>query len=54
MAHAHGVANRIELREGNAESLPFDDNRFDLAVSAGVMSFVDFDHAISELARVVK
>jgi SAM-dependent methyltransferase len=54
LARAHGVANRIELMEGNAEALPFDDNRFDLAVSAGVMSFVDFDRSIAELARVVK
>lgn len=54
LSQAHGVANRIELMEGNAEDLPFDDNRFDLAVSAGVMSFVDFDRAIAELARVVK
>ena len=54
LAQAQGVANRIELMEGNVESLPFDDNRFDLAVSAGVMSFVDFDRAVAELARVVK
>jgi ubiquinone/menaquinone biosynthesis C-methylase UbiE len=53
LAQMHGVTNRIEFMEGNAETLPFDDNRFDLAVSAGVMSFVDFDRAIAELARVV-
>ena len=54
LARTHGVADRIEFMEGNAEALPFDDNRFDLAVSAGVMSFVNFDRAIAELARVVK
>ncbi|MGB0631028.1 MAG: class I SAM-dependent methyltransferase [Alphaproteobacteria bacterium] len=54
LAQSHGVADLIELREGNAESLPFDDDRFDLAVSAGVMSFVYFDRAAAELARVTK
>ena len=52
LARTHGVSDQIELREGNAEALPFDDDRFDLAVSAGVMSFVEFDRAAAELARV--
>lgn len=53
LAIEHGVADRVTLREGNAEELPFEDDSFNLAVSAGVMSFVDFDRAIAELSRVV-
>ena len=52
LAQTHGVAHQIALQEGNAEALPFDDDAFDLAVSAGVMSFVEFDRAAAELARV--
>lgn len=54
LARDHGVADRVALREGNAEQLPFQDDSFDLAVSAGLMSFVDFDRAIAELSRVVR
>lgn len=50
----HGVADRISFGPGNAETLPFEAGRFDLAVSAGVMSFVDFDRVAQELARVMK
>tara|TARA_R110002126_G_scaffold20441_8_gene75605 strand:- start:2031 stop:2906 length:876 start_codon:yes stop_codon:yes gene_type:complete len=54
LAREQNVSDRVDLQEGNAENLSFDDNRFDFAVSAGVMSFVDFDRAIAELSRVVK
>lgn len=54
LAQEHKVADRVTLQDGNAERLAFGNDRFDLAVSAGVMSFVDFDRAIAELARVVK
>lgn len=54
LAAEHGVAHKVTFRDGNAEQLPFDDDSFDLAVSAGVMSFVDFDRAIAELSRVVR
>lgn len=54
LAVSHGVADRVDLQDGNAEALPFDSDSFDLAVSAGVMSFVDFDRAAAELARVVR
>lgn len=54
LARRHGVAGRVDLGEGNAEALSFADNAFDLAISAGVMSFVDFDRAVAELARVVR
>ena len=54
LAHEHQVEDRVALQDGNAERLAFGNDRFDLAISAGVMSFVDFDRAIAELARVVK
>lgn len=54
LAERHRVSDRVKLQDGNAEALPFDDDSFDLAVTAGVMSFVDFDRAIAELSRVVR
>ena len=38
----------------NAEALPFGDDSFDLAVCAGLMSFVDFDRTAAELSRVTR
>ncbi|WP_026927271.1 class I SAM-dependent methyltransferase [Granulicoccus phenolivorans] len=44
----------VDLREGRAESLPFDDGAFDLAYSQLVFHFVaDPDAAAAELRRVV-
>ena len=54
LARIHDVSDRVALREGDAESLPFEDDGFDIVVSAGVMSFVEFDKAAAELARVVR
>ncbi|MFT5489416.1 MAG: 2-polyprenyl-3-methyl-5-hydroxy-6-metoxy-1,4-benzoquinol methylase [Paracoccaceae bacterium] len=54
LAQKHGVAGRISLDSGNAEALPFDDGSFDLAVCAGLMSFVDFDRTAAELSRVTR
>lgn len=54
LALKHGVAGRISLDSGNAEELPFHDDSFDLAVCAGLMSFVDFDRTAAELSRVTR
>lgn len=54
LAQKHGVAERISLDSGNAEALSFEDNSFDLAVCAGLMSFVDFDRTAAELSRVTR
>lgn len=54
LAQKHGVADRVSLGSGNAESLSFDDDRFDFAVCAGLMSFVDFDRTAAELSRVTQ
>jgi len=54
LARKHGVGDRVALDTGNAEALSFDDNSFDLAVCAGLMSFVDFDRTAAELSRVTR
>jgi SAM-dependent methyltransferase len=44
-----------QFRTGDAQSLPYDDNSFDNAVMALVISFIpDPDKAIAELARVTR
>jgi demethylmenaquinone methyltransferase/2-methoxy-6-polyprenyl-1,4-benzoquinol methylase len=50
-----GLADRIELREGRAEELPFDDGSFDALTFTYLLRYVD-DPATSlrELARVVR
>ena len=50
-----GVAGRIELREGNAESLPFADGEFDALTFTYLLRYVDDPPAtLRELARVVR
>jgi len=50
---AEGV--EVDLREGNAEALPFDDVRFDAVVSAmGLIFAPDHEAATAEAARVVR
>jgi demethylmenaquinone methyltransferase/2-methoxy-6-polyprenyl-1,4-benzoquinol methylase len=50
-----GLAERIELREGRGESLPFDDGEFDALTFTYLLRYVD-DPAgtLRELARVVR
>jgi len=49
-----GLASTIELREGNATALPFEDNSFALVISTTVMEEVDADVMLAELVRVTK
>ncbi|MFL5912616.1 MAG: class I SAM-dependent methyltransferase [Gaiellaceae bacterium] len=50
-----GLADRIELREGRAESLPFADDEFDALTFTYLLRYVDDPLAtLRELARVVK
>jgi demethylmenaquinone methyltransferase / 2-methoxy-6-polyprenyl-1,4-benzoquinol methylase len=50
-----GLAGRIELREGRAESLPFDDATFDALTFTYLLRYVDDPRAtMAELARVVR
>ena len=50
-----GLADRIELREGRAEALPFDDASFDALTFTYLLRYVDDPAAtLRELARVVR
>jgi demethylmenaquinone methyltransferase / 2-methoxy-6-polyprenyl-1,4-benzoquinol methylase len=50
-----GLASRIELREGRAEELPFDDASFDALTFTYLLRYVDDPAAqLRELARVVR
>jgi demethylmenaquinone methyltransferase/2-methoxy-6-polyprenyl-1,4-benzoquinol methylase len=52
---AAGLAKRIELREGRAEDLPFEDVRFDGLTFTYLLRYVDDPAAtMRELARVVR
>lgn len=52
---AENETTRVQLVEGDAESLPFDDATFDVVVAVTVLCFVrDAEHAVREIARVLK
>jgi demethylmenaquinone methyltransferase / 2-methoxy-6-polyprenyl-1,4-benzoquinol methylase len=49
------VDNIIELRSGDSENLPFEDNFFDAVIVAfGVRNFEDLERGLAEMLRVVK
>ncbi len=53
-AQAGPSASRVDYRVGDAQALPFDDDAFDVAAMALVISFVpDPAQAITEMIRVV-
>jgi len=48
-------SNRVELKTGDAEALPFPDQQFDVAMVAfGVRNFEDLDKGLGEMNRVLK
>lgn len=50
-----GLRDRIELRQGEAEALPFADNSFDgLTIAWGIRNVADRPAALREMARVVR
>jgi ubiquinone/menaquinone biosynthesis C-methylase UbiE len=50
-----GIDHRVELRQADLTSLPFDDGSFDFVVSWGVIMHVpEMEKALAELARVLK
>ncbi|HEX4492961.1 MAG TPA: class I SAM-dependent methyltransferase [Acidimicrobiia bacterium] len=50
-----GVADRVTLVHGDAESLPFPDASFDLVVSSHVLEHLpDFDRGLAEIRRVTR
>jgi ubiquinone/menaquinone biosynthesis C-methylase UbiE len=55
LAHAMGLDDRMEFREGDARRLPFPDRSFDAAVCVTVLSHVpNGETAIPELVRVLR
>ena len=50
-----GVDGTIELRSGDSENLPFEDNFFDAVIVAfGVRNFEHLERGLTEMLRVVK
>jgi arsenite methyltransferase len=53
-----GVADRVELKDGDARQLPFDDNSFDLVVSSWALHNIydkeERAKALREITRVLK
>jgi SAM-dependent methyltransferase len=52
LARQEALEHRIAFREGNAEALPFPDDRFDVAMSSTVIQRVDADRMLAELAEL--
>lgn len=49
------LADQISMQKGDAENLPFEDNKFDaVCVAFGVRNFENLEKGLSELKRVVK
>jgi demethylmenaquinone methyltransferase/2-methoxy-6-polyprenyl-1,4-benzoquinol methylase len=52
---AAGLADRIDLVEGNAEALPFPDKSFDAyTIAFGIRNVTHIDRALAEAYRVLK
>ncbi len=50
-----GLQNKIELKLGDSESLPFSDNSFDaITVGFGVRNFENLEKGINDIYRVLK
>ena len=50
-----GLTRRVKFLVGDAMDLPFDDNQFDVAISQGILVFVDDKtKTINEASRVIK
>ena len=50
-----GVDDIIEMKNGDSENLPFEDNYFDaLTVGFGVRNYEDLEKGLSEMLRVLK
>jgi 2-polyprenyl-3-methyl-5-hydroxy-6-metoxy-1,4-benzoquinol methylase len=54
LARRDGLEGAIEFRDGNAESLPFSDNSFDVTMSVTVIEEVDAVRMLAEMVRVTK
>ena len=50
-----GLSNKIELRSGDSENLPFEENKFDaVTVAFGVRNFENLERGLQEIFRVLK
>ncbi len=50
-----GCADRVEMRLGDAERLPFDDNTFDAVIVAfGARNFEDLEKGLADMRRVLR
>jgi demethylmenaquinone methyltransferase/2-methoxy-6-polyprenyl-1,4-benzoquinol methylase len=50
-----GLDSKIELRRGDSEKLPFEENKFDaIIVAFGVRNFENLEKGLSEMLRVLK
>ncbi|HLZ17934.1 MAG TPA: ubiquinone/menaquinone biosynthesis methyltransferase, partial [Cyclobacteriaceae bacterium] len=50
-----GYGSRIELRSGDSENLPFEENKFDAVIVAfGVRNFENLEKGLAEMLRVIK
>jgi ubiquinone/menaquinone biosynthesis C-methylase UbiE len=54
LARRDGLEDALEFRDGNAESLPFADNSFDVTISVTVIEEADADRMLAEMVRVTK
>jgi SAM-dependent methyltransferase len=54
LARRDGLEAALEFRDGNAESLPFADNSFDVTMSVTVIEEVNAARMIAEMVRVTK
>jgi demethylmenaquinone methyltransferase/2-methoxy-6-polyprenyl-1,4-benzoquinol methylase len=50
-----GLSKKIELRKGDSENLPFEENKFDAVIVAfGVRNFENLEKGLAEMLRVLK
>lgn len=54
LAKKEGIEGAVELREGNAEALPFADSHFDVTMACTVMEEGNADRMLAECVRVTK
>jgi SAM-dependent methyltransferase len=54
LARRDGLEGALEFRDGNAESLPFADDSFDVTMSVTVIEEADADRMLAEMVRVTK
>ncbi len=54
MTRNDGLEGVVQFKEGDATTLPFEDNQFDLTMSVTVLEEVDADAVLAEMIRVTR